>query len=183
MENINNVKKLTRASMMAAIAFVIIFIGARLGSATYNQLFVGPLVNAIILTALLITDLKYGVLVSLLTPIIAAITGQFTLVPFMPFIMVGNAILALSFGIFNKKLNKYGSYVGILVGSVLKTLFLFLSAKYLVQLFKLNIPEKAIPKLVAAMSMNQFYTAIVGGIIALLVYKFVYLKAYKKISA
>ena len=177
MESTSNTKKLTRASMLLIFAFIIIFIGSRTGGAMFNQFVVGPLVNAVILTAVLITDMKHGILVGILTPVLAAITGQLNapMVPFMPFIMIGNALLALVFGLIYKKNEKFGQYIGIVLGSVLKALFLTLSAKYLVSAFKINIPEKVMPKLLAAMSAPQLYSALAGGVIALLFYK-----AYKK---
>lgn len=177
MENTNNVKKLTRSSMLLIFAFIIIFIGSRTGGAMFNQFIVGPLVNAVILTAVMIADMKYGILVGILTPVLAAITGQLNapMIPFMPFIMIGNAILALVFGLLYRKNEKFGSYIGIVLGSALKTLFLALSAKYLVAALKINIPEKVMPKLLGAMSTPQLYSALAGGVVALLFYA-----AYKK---
>lgn len=166
----NNVKKLTRASMLLVFALVVIFIGARFGGAMFNQFAVGPLVNAVIISAVLITDLKFGILVSLLTPILAALTGQFTVLPFIPFIMVGNAVLAALVGIMDKLVKKFGIYIGIVIGAVLKMLFLIVSVNFLISLFNLPIPKPAMEKLAAAMSYPQLYTALAGGFVAVVFY-------------
>lgn len=177
----NNVKKLTRASMLAAFALVIIFIGARLGGAMFNQIVVGPLVNAVIITAALICDIKYGVLVSVLTPVMAALTGQLAapMVPFVPFIMLGNATLAIVVGLLVKYVKTYGVYAGIILGAVLKTLMLSFSAKHLIALFSLKIPKPVAAKLAFMMSTPQLYSAIAGGVVALLFYA-VYKRSYSK---
>lgn len=178
MENINNVRKLTRASMLLVFALVIIFTGARLGGAVFNQIVVGPLVNAVLFTTILIVDLKFGVLVAISTPILAAVTGQFTILPFLPFIMVGNIILVLTFGIFIKLIKKYGSYIGVAAGAVLKFLFLSVSASYMVSLFNLPIPQAAVKKLGEAMSYPQLYTALAGGVVAI-IFNFFFKRNYR----
>jgi hypothetical protein len=162
-------------------ALVIIFIGARFGGLTFNSFVVGPLVNAVIMTTVLVSGIQYGVMVGLLTPVMAALTGQLLppMVPFMPFIMLGNITLAIVFGLLAKHAGKFGSFIGIVVGAVLKTLVLVLSVKYLITLFGINMAPKVMEKLYAAMSYPQLYTAIAGGIIALLLYA-VYKKAYLK---
>ncbi|HBM76343.1 MAG TPA: hypothetical protein DD429_12440 [Clostridiaceae bacterium] len=183
MENISNVKKLTRAGMMVAFAFIIIFIGSRLEGAAFNQLVVGPLVNTVIIISLLTTDLKYGILVSLLTPVIALITGQFPSLgaPFVPFIMIGNSILTLSIWVCERYIRKYGLYVGIVIGAILKALMLSVSIKYLVALFKIGIPKPLVAKLSIMMSYPQFYTAIIGGVIAVIFYS-AYKRNHRKIQ-
>lgn len=181
MENINSVKKLTRASMLLAFAFIIIFIGSRMEGAMFNQVVVGPLVNAVILTTVLTCDLKYGVLVSLTTPVLALITGQFPTAgaPFIPFIMIGNAVLAIIFFVFNKYIKTYGAYAGIVIGALFKTLVLTISIKYLVELFKIGIPKPLVSKLTVMMSYPQFYSAVAGGVVAL-IFCSIYLKMGKR---
>lgn len=175
----NNVRKLTRASMLLVFALIITFIGARTGGALFNQIVVGPLVNAVIITSVLITDMKFGVLVALMTPVLATITGQFTIIPFMPFIMLGNITFALIFGLFNKYVKTYGKYIGIAIGALLKTGVLFISVSYLVTLFNIPIKSQALEKLVVAMSYPQLYSAIAGGAVALIFYS-IFLRNYER---
>lgn len=169
MDNINNVRKLTRASMLLVFALVITFTGSRLGGATFNSFVVGPLINAVIIGAVLTTDMKFGVLVALLTPVLAALTGQLAapMVPFAPFIMVANVILAVVFGLCSSNVKSWGTYLGIGLGAVLKTGFLMISVKYLVALFSVTLPEQVLGKLAVVMSYPQAVTAVAGGIIAM----------------
>lgn len=180
----NNVKKLTRASLLSAFALVIIFTGSKLGGVVFNQVVVGPLVNTVIITTVLICDIKYGVLVSILTPIMAALTGQLLtpMVPFVPFIMIGNAVLAVVLGLLAKYIKTYGVYAGIVLGAILKTLVLSFSAKHLIIAFSLKIPKPIAAKLAIMMSTPQLISAIAGGIIALLFYA-VYKRNYSKVAA
>ncbi|KPU43606.1 hypothetical protein OXPF_30470 [Oxobacter pfennigii] len=170
MEKVNNVKKLTRASMLLLFALIITFTGARFGGATFNSFFVGPLINAVILTAVLVTDIKFGVLVAAATPVLAALTGQLAapMVPFAPFVMAANIICAVAFGICIKINEAYGKYIGIAAGAILKTAFLMIAVKYLISAFSLNMPQPVMTKLISVMSYPQFFTAVAGGIIALI---------------
>lgn len=183
MDNINNVKKLTRAGMLLALAFIIIFIGSRLEGATFNQVVVGPLVNTVIIVAVMATDLKYGILISFATPILAVITGQFPAAgaPFVPFIMIGNGVLSVTVWFMDKYVKKYGLYIGIVVGAVLKALVLTVSIRYLVVLFGIGLPKPLIAKLSVMMSYPQLYSAIAGGIIAVIFYS-VYKKNWGKMQ-
>jgi hypothetical protein len=180
MRNNDNTKKLTRAAMLAAFALVLIFTGSRIGGAVFNQIVVGPLVNAVIMVTVLICDIKYGILISILTPVIAAVTGQLAspMVPFVPFIMLGNITLAVVFGLLQKYVKKYGIYLGIAAGSVLKTLVLTFSVKYLVALFKLGLKKPIVDKLSVMMAYPQLYSALAGGVVALAFYA-LYKRAYE----
>ena len=76
-----------------------------------------------------------------------------------PLIMVGNGLYTLSFGLF-KKYGWPGKIGGIIVGSILKYLFLSYGVRHLV---------KAPPKLVLMLSTPQLFTALAGGVLALIV--------------
>ncbi|MDV3426413.1 MAG: ECF transporter S component [Bacillota bacterium] len=173
------VQNLVRSGLLLAIAVVIIFAGKNVP--TINQFLAGPGVNAVLLLTAYICGTYYGIGVGLLTPLVALLVGQLpsALGPFVPFIMIGNAIYVLLFGLLKDKV-KFGKYVGMLSGSVLKFLFLFLSAKKLVTLFSLNIPKKALSKLAVMMGVPQLITALIGGIIAIAIIEI--LKARKVIE-
>ncbi|MBC8444270.1 hypothetical protein H8D83_01660, partial [Candidatus Woesearchaeota archaeon] len=89
------------------------------------------------------------------------IFGPFTifLAYMIPFIWIGNAILVFTFKKFNlqKKLNKW---ITLLFASAFKTAFLF-SIAYL--FIKIGILPAVF---LTAMGLFQFYTAIMGGILA-----------------
>lgn len=159
-------KNIVKTSMLLAIAIVIQLLGRSFPQ--INQFLVGPLINAILILATFICDTKWGVLTGLLTPILAWLVGQLPapMAPFIPFIIIGNLVYVIAFGVLSKY--KYGKYIGILVGSFVKYLFLSFSATKVVYLLDVNIPKKVLEKLAIMMSTPQLVTAIIGGIFALI---------------
>ena len=162
-----NINKLVKASLFLSLAIVFQVIGKT--APQISQFFVGPAVNAILILTAVICGGTYGVLVGSLTPILAYLTGQLSsaLGPFIPFIIIGNIILVLSFIILNRR-GKYGEFLGIIIGSFIKYLFLSTSASKLIHLFKLNMPTKIVNKLVITMGIPQLITSLLGGAFALL---------------
>jgi len=131
----------------------------------HPQIIVGILVNALLITSAL--NIKgYKLLPVIIAPALGALSrgilfGPFTvfLLYMIPFIWVGNAILVFTFKALNlnKKLNYW---ITLLIGSITKAAFLF-GIAYI--LFKLNL----VPVIfLTAMGIFQFYTAILGGIVA-----------------
>jgi hypothetical protein len=129
----------------------------------HPQLIVGILVNAaLVLAALNLTDFR--LLPIILLPSIGVLTrgvifGPFTifLIYMIPFVWIGNAILVFTM----KKLIYKNKFISLLLGSLIKTLFLFFCAFILVNLGVIPII------FLTTMGIFQFYTAISGGIIAL----------------
>lgn len=160
------VQKLVRSGLLLAIAVVMIFVGKNVPQ--INQFLVGPGVNAVLLLTAYICGTYYGIGIGLLTPLAALLLGQLNqaFAPFVPFIMIGNAIYVLLFGLLKSRA-KLGKYAGMILGSILKFLFLYVSVSKLVTLFSLNIPKKLLSKLAAAMGFPQLITALIGGIIAI----------------
>ena len=132
----------------------------------HPQIVVGVLVNTLLITSALNVR-GYKLLPVIIAPALGALSrgilfGPFTifLVYMIPFIWVGNAILVYAFKWLNlnKKMNKW---VTLLIGSLTKAAFLFAIAFLFVNL-------GIVPRLfLTAMGIFQFYTAILGGIVAL----------------
>jgi len=131
----------------------------------HPQIIVGVLVNTLLITSAL--NIKgYKLLPVIIAPSLGALSrgilfGPFTifLVYMIPFIWIGNAILVYAFKELNlnKKVNRW---ITLLAGSILKAAFLFAIAYILVK-------SGILPKLfLTTMGIFQFYTAILGGIIA-----------------
>ncbi|MBW9151199.1 ECF transporter S component [Clostridium estertheticum] len=163
-----NVNDLIKSSLFLALAIVFQVVGKSFPG--ISQFFVGPAVNAVLILTAIICGGTYGVLVGSLTPLLAYLTGQLasTLGPFIPFIITSNILFVLSFIILNKQ-GKYGKYLGIIIGSFIKYIFLSISASKLIPLFELNIPTKIINKLVITMGIPQLITALIGGFFALII--------------
>lgn len=164
----NSSQKLVRASILLALCIAIQFIGRTFP--VINQFLVGPIINAILLITAWYCGIWYGVAVGTLTPLMAFLVGQLPspMMPFIPFIMIGNIIFVVIFGILMKK-SVVGKGIGVGIGSVCKFAFLYMSALKLVPLFKIGFKAKVYKNLVFMMGFPQLITAIIGGIIAIII--------------
>lgn len=162
----DKVKKLVRASLLLAIAIIVQILGKNIPE--INQFLVGPIVNAILILTTFVCGTWWGVGVGVLTPVIAWLVGQLPgpMAPFIPFIMIGNSLFVIFFGIL-KNQQKWGKYIGLLFGSFIKFLFLSFSAAKLITIFNIGLPSKVASKLVIMMGIPQLVTALIGGVIAL----------------
>lgn len=132
----------------------------------HPQLLVGTIVNsALILGAFNLKGWKLLPIIVLPSAgVISAglIFGPFTyaLLYIMPFIWVGNLILVISFKALHLTV-RWNKIVTLVVGTLLKTGFLFTSAYLLIQM---NLIPAA---MLGAMGLLQIYTALMGGAIAI----------------
>jgi hypothetical protein len=136
----------------------------------------GPLINLVLFLTVLLLDIKAAVLVGILTPIIALWRGQLPpiLTPMVPFIMLGNAVLVIFFGL-GKKILKNSRFsvlfnlLAVIVSSFFKFLIIYSSARIVVPLlFGVQFSEK----ILVMMALPQFITALVGGFIAISIFNF-----------
>lgn len=128
---------------------------------------VGPLVNFSLLISVVLVGTIPAIIIGCLTPLIAFMVGIMPLFPLVPFIMIGNSILVIIFHIGRKKISKMGDYIGLVIAAFGKFIFLAISVRYLVGLFIPKVPGK----LVTALTLPQLYTALIGGILTLIVIK------------
>lgn len=163
----NNLKSLVRGSLFLAISIIFQFIGKAYPQV--SQIFVGPAVNAVLILTASICGLYFGLAIGTLTPLLAWTLGQLPAPfgPFIPFIIIGNCLfIALYYNL--SKVKKYGSIAGIIIGSVFKFLFLFISATKIIVLLKLISNPKIASKLSVSMGVLQLITALVGGFVAII---------------
>lgn len=156
-------KKLVRTGMFLAVALVF-----QIGFRQFAQPLVGPLVNMTLILATLIIGPVAAILVGTVTPLVAFVLGIIG-VPFLvPIVAVGNAVMILCF-YFAKKLikHKLSPWIGIGLASLFKFLFLAMSVRLLLPLVMPKVPDPVI----AAFSLPQLTTALVGGVIAIVLYK------------
>jgi len=155
----------TRISLLLSIALIFQFIGRFMGP--HNNFIVGPVVNAVLLTATEITGILGGIIISVIAPLISAITNNAPIAPvilaFSPFIAGGNIVYVLLFALIGKK----NRLAGIISGAVAKAGFLFASVKAFLCFMKVN--ETVAATLTTMFSWPQLVTAVAGGLIALAV--------------
>ncbi|MFW6308716.1 MAG: ECF transporter S component [bacterium] len=144
---------LTRTAIMLAIALVF-----QLGG--FHQFITGPVVNMVLYFSALVLGAGSGVVIGLLTPLIAFLVGilKAPLVLIIPFIMAGNALLVIIFYLLKEK----SIFLGVIVASLAKFLLLGGAVRLIV-----DVPEKV----GQAFFYPQLVTALAGGVLAWIVYK------------
>ncbi len=147
-------KILTRSALILALAIVV-------QSIRLPQYFTGPLVNTLLFLASALVSPISGVIVGLFTPLLAFSMGIMPLAPAVPVIMLGNSSLALIFGLLRQK-----PILGVIFAAVGKYAVMALSVFYLFpMLLHITFPQK----LLATLTTPQLFTALGGGLIALIV--------------
>lgn len=159
----------TRLAILLAFTLIVQMLGI-------PQPVTGPLINLVLFLTVLLLDIKAAVLVGLLTPIIALWRGQLPsiLAPMIPFIMLGNAVLVILFGLGikilkNLKVSFFFNLAGVVMSSFFKFLIIYSSAHLIVPLlFGFHFSEK----ILVMMALPQFITALAGGLVALGIFNF-----------
>jgi hypothetical protein len=151
-------KTLVRSALILALAMAI-------QSVRMPAYFTGPLINTLLFLAAALINPVGGVLVGLLTPFLAFSFGILAVpaIPLIPVIMAGNALLVIVFGLLLKK-----PVLGVAAASFTKYIVMALGvSKILPLLLNIKLP----PKVLYALSTQQLFTALAGGIIALIIIK------------
>ncbi len=159
----------TRLAILLAFTLIVQMMGI-------PQPITGPLINLVLFLTVLLLDIKAAVLVGILTPIIALWRGQLPpiLAPMIPFIMLGNAVLVILFGLGKKILqnSRFSLLLNLMaatIGSFFKFLIIYSSARLVVPLlFGIRFSEK----ILLVMALPQFITALAGGFIAISIFNF-----------
>lgn len=147
---------ITKTGLMLALALMI-----QIGLAPFAQPVVGPLINMILLLSVVLVGPWGALVVGTLTPIVAFSVGIIALLPLIPVIILGNGIYALSFWAVGQK----NRMIGLIVAAVLKFLALAGGVRILAMFFVPNLPAAVI----AAFSIPQLYTALIGGLVTILI--------------
>ena len=145
---------------------------------SFSVYITGSAVNALLVLATLYCGLAGGLAIAVLSPVVAAILGATPIINMIPLmmvvIMVGNAILVFFAWAMQKKL-----MAGLLVGSVGKAAFLWLTVWYvMLPVFGANVPAPAQAAMRVTFSVTQLVAALIGSVIAWVIYD--RLKAVKK---
>ena len=147
------VKILLFAAFLAILIIVPAFV--------HVQWVTGPMVNAVLLLALVLIGPMEAVLLGLMPSTVALSAGllPLPLAPMVPFIMLGNAIfIAVFYYLYQKNF-----FLGLGVAAFLKFAFLHQTVVWLMSRF---LEENFVAKLAVMMSWPQLFTAVIGGMIA-----------------
>jgi hypothetical protein len=159
MENRSRVLPVRKEAILA----LIILIGvAMLAPILFKQqLITGTIVNATLIIGVCWLGVRESLIIGLVPSSVALAIGLLSpaLAPMVPFIIIGNALLVLSFAL----LRKYSFWVGILAGSVLKFVFLYGTSAVIAGLW---LNKTVAPAVAQMMSWPQLVTALAGGVVA-----------------
>jgi len=157
------------------IALTLVKFTALIGIATLapligQQAIAGPIVNAVLFISVILLGPQSAILAGLVPSLIALSVGLLPaiLAPMIPFIMMGNTILVITFDYLRKR----NFWLGVISASVLKFLFLFGANSIVINLI---IKEEIAQKIAMTMSYPQLLTALAGGLIA-----YLFLKSIKR---
>ena len=133
-----------------------------------QQLVAGTIVNATLILGVSFLSVRDGLIISLVPSSLALVSGLLpaVLAPMIPFLIVSNTILVLAFAY----LSKFNYWAGVIIGSVLKSAFLFGTSSIVVGLL---VNKQIAPTITQMMSWPQLFTAVAGGIVAFCIIKLV----------
>jgi hypothetical protein len=144
-----------------AIEFVLLLGIATAAPLTHSQFITGPIVNATLLIAVALLGMRDALLIGLIPSSIALAVGLLppVLAPMIPFIIVGNAILVITFGYLRQR----NYWLGLVSGSILKFAFLFGTSSIVISLL---LNQNLASSVAVMVSWPQLVTALAGGVIA-----------------
>ena len=166
-----NTQWLTRTAVILALALSIQII-------RLPQLVTGPAVNALLLLAVILVGPAAAVLIGCLTPLVALLVGIIPpiMLPMVPVIMLANATLVAVFSLVMQRPREgflaldlnLRSLVAMVSAALAKFLLFYLSINYILNWFKVPLPLAV----AAVFGITQLYTALAGGLIALILGKY-----------
>lgn len=152
---------ISKIQILQIIKFAVLIGIATTAPLFHYQPVTGPIVNATLFIAAATLGSQTAILVGLIPSIIALSAGLLppVVAPMIPFIMLSNAILIMTY----TYLAKQNYWLNITIASTLKFLFLFTTSSVVINL----LLQKEVAETVALMmSWPQLLTALAGGVIA-----------------
>lgn len=166
------VKWVTRTAVM--LALTVLFQSLRLiipMPGTLSQYIIGSLVNLALIVAVMTIDVKGGLTVAVLAPVIAFFQGHIPqIMPLMMvFVALGNATIVIAYALLYRD-SFVSRVMALVIGAVTKFLVLYvLVVKFALPLIYPAVPEKVRMAMSINFSWPQLVTAAIGGVLALLV--------------
>ena len=157
-----NVRWITETAVMLALLIALQALTKPLG-----QLVTGSCVNAVLAVSVLLAGLGSGITIALISPVLAFLLGIGpALVQVVPVVACGNALLA---GLFGLSCNKgWKQEIAMVVCAVVKCAFLWAAVPAVIASLG-TVPAKQAAVMSAMFSWPQGVTALIGGVLALLI--------------
>lgn len=159
---------ITRTAVFIALLIVLQAATAPLG----NVFITGSMVNMLLIVSVMTCGLSSGISVGVVSPVIAKLIGIGPLWFLIPFIAAGNVILVLLWHFIGDRESKqkYAAYIAALIAAAAgKFCVLYVGIVKIAVPLLLNLPEQQAKVISNMFSVTQFITALIGGIIAVMV--------------
>lgn len=152
---------LDRKKVIATTQFIALVGVATIVPLFHQQIITGPIVNATLFVAAMLLGTQLGIFVGLIPSVIALSVGLLSpvLAPMVPYIMISNAILIITFNFLRNK----NFWLAVGVASFIKFLFLFIASSLVINLL---LKKEIADSVAMMMSWPQLVTALAGGMIA-----------------
>lgn len=167
----------TRTALGVALVVVAQLLGkvipagaAIVGPFSATQLVTGSLVNCVLFVFTATTGIWSGVAIGILSSILASLVGVGPAIPAVtPVIACGNAVLAVVFGLLHGKEWSFPRWAAAAVAAAaVKCAFLWVCVPFVLGLLS-GVPEKQVAAVSIMFSWPQGVTALIGGVLAMLV--------------
>ena len=167
----------TRTALGVALVVVAQLLGkvipagaAIVGPFSATQLVTGSLVNCVLFVFTATPGIWSGVAIGILSSILASLVGVGPAIPAVtPVIACGNAVLAVVFGLLHGKEWNFPRWAASAVAAaVVKCAFLWVCVPFVLGLLS-GVPEKQVAAVSIMFSWPQGVTALIGGVLAMLV--------------
>jgi len=156
----------------ATAVFIALVIGTQAATASFGQFVTGPLVNLMLIVAVMTCGLTSGLTVAAISPVFAKLLGIGPLWMIIPFMMAGNAALVLAWHFIGKR--KFASThlvraVALVSAAACKFAVLYLGIVRLAVPLLLRLPAPQAAVVTNLFSLPQLFTASIGGALAMAV--------------
>lgn len=153
-------RNLTRTAVLLALA-----LSFQIGLMPLAQPAVGPLVNMILVIAVITVGPLRALLIGWITPMMAFFLGIMPLAVLLPVVMLGNTALILVYSLMDRRIGRSIPLLPLATGATAKYVVMASLVRFAARFITPNIP----PQLIQAFTLPQLYTALVGGGLALLI--------------
>jgi len=171
----SNTRKITTTAILIAIAvcFQCLFLIGGFAVLPISAYIVGSLVNLVLFIAASRVGL-WGIVVGVVTPVIAFAFGHLKFPILIPVIMLGNCLIPFIWWLLHTKLKLVSEFITVIITACVETAFLWLVAPVVASAFILpTISADKAPvvyaSISAGMSIPQLVTALIGGVVAVVI--------------
>ena len=167
--------KKTRLITFTAMGIALVILAQALGNVlpagfviagpfTGKQLLTGSLVNLVLFVFTAVAGTWSGVIIGLCSAVLARLIGIGPILPVVPVVAGGNAVLCLLFGLLRKQ-PRWPGLLTVALPAAVKCGFLWLLVPAVIR--AVGLPDKQAAALSVMFSWPQAVTALLGGLLAL----------------